>query len=276
MDHEVAVQSLRERLPRLGLGAFVTCVWIQEVAPGSRPYLYQMVPNGSAELVWTIGSYPRIVGPQTGPQETLLPGGTVAVGVRFRPGAACAVLGAPAQELVDLDIEAADVCGRWVRKLDHRVEEASSPEAALAAVEDDLAVRFSAARELDPVVIELVQKLLRARDDNVHTLARTLYLSERQLRRRCENAVGVTPKTLQRIFRFRRFLALANADDADTSPDLGRLAHQAGYADQSHLSRETQRLAGLSPRSLLHEWALDCSAHDHTASYRPFQPGTAA
>ena len=32
---------------------------------------------------------------------------------------------------------------------------------------------------------------------------------------------------------------------------LGRLAAEAGYADQAHLTRECGRLAGLSPAALL-------------------------
>jgi AraC-like DNA-binding protein len=35
--------------------------------------------------------------------------------------------------------------------------------------------------------------------------------------------------------------------------ELARAALLAGYADQAHLSRETRRLAGLSPRQLL-DW----------------------
>jgi AraC-like DNA-binding protein len=78
----------------------------------------------------------------------------------------------------------------------------------------------------------------------VETLAGELGLSERQLRRRCHAAAGYGPKTLQRVLRFRRFLAARN-------PDLARAALDAGYADQSHLTRECTRLAGATPAALL-------------------------
>ena len=71
-------------------------------------------------------------------------------------------------------------------------------------------------------------------------------LSERHLRRRFADAVGYGPKTLQRILRFQRFLALAQP-----RTDLARLAFEAGYADQAHLTRECTRLAGLPPAALL-------------------------
>jgi methylphosphotriester-DNA--protein-cysteine methyltransferase len=50
------------------------------------------------------------------------------------------------------------------------------------------------------------------------------------------------------VLRFRRFLALA-----EQAPDaaLSRLAADAGYADQSHLTRDCNRLSGLTPVELL-------------------------
>jgi AraC-like DNA-binding protein len=62
------------------------------------------------------------------------------------------------------------------------------------------------------------------------------------------DALGYGPKTLERILRFQRFRALAAR-----RPYLGlaELAAVAGYADQSHLTRECRRLAGGTPTSLL-------------------------
>ncbi len=73
-------------------------------------------------------------------------------------------------------------------------------------------------------------------------------MSERQFRRRCLAAAGYGPKTLHRILRFRRFVA--RIDAADAPADLSRIAAEAGYADQAHLTRESVRLAGLPPAAL--------------------------
>jgi len=76
-------------------------------------------------------------------------------------------------------------------------------------------------------------------------------LSGRQLRRRCEAAVGYGPKTLQRVLRFRRFVAQIDAPAGP--PGLAQAAADSGYADQPHLTRETLRLAGLPPAALIRE-----------------------
>jgi AraC-like DNA-binding protein len=54
---------------------------------------------------------------------------------------------------------------------------------------------------------------------------------------------------------------------------VARLAADAGYADQSHLTRESAKLAGLSPRTLLRNIERYCGpSHDHAASYAPLLP----
>jgi transcriptional regulator GlxA family with amidase domain len=112
-------------------------------------------------------------------------------------------------------------------------------------LEDAVSARVR--REPDPAVDAVIRALQRERMP-VRELAGRLGLSERQLLRRCVDALGYGPKTLDRILRFQRFRALAAQ-----RPDLGlaRLAAVAGYADQPHLTRECRRLSGESPPALL-------------------------
>ena len=82
----------------------------------------------------------------------------------------------------------------------------------------------------------------------VDGLAARLGVTDRTLHRRVVSGVGYGPKVLQRVARFRRFLAFARrADDAG----LARLASLSGYADQAHLSRECNALAGVTPLQLV-------------------------
>jgi AraC-like DNA-binding protein len=75
-------------------------------------------------------------------------------------------------------------------------------------------------------------------------------LGERQLRRRFHAGVGYGPKTLARILRFQRLLALLR-DDHPGGPSLAEAAIGAGYADQAHMTAECTRLSGRSPAALV-------------------------
>src|SRR4029450_9142872 len=100
-EHEVQPQTLQEWLPHRALRPFVSCVWAQRVSVGSDIPRPRTAPDGSVELVCQVGGPVSVVGPRRTPIEKLLPPGAV-VGVRFRPGAAPAILGLPAAGVAGL------------------------------------------------------------------------------------------------------------------------------------------------------------------------------
>jgi AraC-like DNA-binding protein len=101
----------------------------------------------------------------------------------------------------------------------------------------------------DGVVRGTVRWLAAHPHGRVHELGRALYVSPRQLQRRLLSAAGYTPKTLHRILRFQRLLALAGA--ARPGASLSSLALRAGYADQAHMTRDLRELTGSTPAALL-------------------------
>ena len=179
-----------------------------------------------------------MAGPDTGPAPVGSATGSVFVGARFRPGAGGAALGLPLSELRDqrVGLEVLD------RALAERLPGDLEPDEALRRI----AEIARTAPPPDAAIAEAARRLAHPQT-RVETLADDLGLSERQLRRRCHAGAGYGPKTLQRVLRFRRFLATADRD-------LARAALDAGYADQSHLTRECTRLAGQPPAALLAAW----------------------
>ena len=77
------------------------------------------------------------------------------------------------------------------------------------------------------------------------------------------------------MLRLRRFLALA---EAGASTDLARVAAEAGYSDQPHLTRECADLAGLPPAALLARarCCLTGRASGRALEERLGQPGQSA
>jgi transcriptional regulator GlxA family with amidase domain len=95
-----------------------------------------------------------------------------------------------------------------------------------------------------------------------------MFMSERQLRRRFKAAVGLSPKTLQRVLRFQHFLALVHTGGWSRL-GLARTAIALGYADQAHLTRECVYLSGLPPAELIRQTDIHCRGrHDHSPSFR--------
>ncbi len=229
-----------ERPPRPSLARHVECVWAARTAADDP-----LLPDAAVELVWS-GTGLFVRGADTRPHAVgFFPERTFVV-LRFRPGAAAAVLGLHGEELADARVGVSALWGRCeMDRLESRLAGCASPAVAADVLEDVVAARV---RELPDPAIEAVVAELRSRDVGIALLARRTGLSERQLLRRCTSALGYGPKTLGRILRFQRFRALAAAR---AGAGLAELAAHAGYADQPHLTRECVRLAGVTPAALL-------------------------
>jgi AraC-like DNA-binding protein len=268
-------QSYRERDPAAELAPHLTCAWVQRVAPENGPYEHHTIPNAGVELSCELGSLPRVIGPQSGPLVQFNGPGSIVVGVRIRPGAASSVLGLPASELLDLTVGLEELWGETAHRLGEAMAGAGSPGASASLLERAVLDQVRGGGGLDPLVTGAVELLLPGRSTEVASLSSSLYISERQLRRRLLAEVGFGPKVVHRILRFQGFLALAHARGLGVA-DVGELAADSGYADQPHLTRESLRLSGKPPRALLDDADRNCRGlHDHTPSFVPLLPSHA-
>jgi AraC-like DNA-binding protein len=197
------------------------------------------------DLVWIPGLRVLVAGPQSRFTERPNRFPLLAVGARFHPGGAPSLLGLSASELIDGHVALETIDHRLADRLDTRLESARGHREAFAAFNAELLRRVDGFAPVDAAVQAGI-RLLGNGSLTVAELGAQLYVSERQLRRRFAERVGYGPKTLQRIFRFQRLVAEVRSGRLE----LAAAAAAAGYADQAHLSRESVRLAGLSPREL--------------------------
>jgi AraC-like DNA-binding protein len=75
--------------------------------------------------------------------------------------------------------------------------------------------------------------------------------SVRRVHRQFVSTCGYGAKVLQRILRLQRAIRIAHAASSSRTWSLTHLAAAAGYADQSHMSREFRALTGFTPADYL-------------------------
>jgi AraC-like DNA-binding protein len=250
-----------ELAPPPALARHVECLWVHRIDGPPPAGGRRLLPDGRVNMVWIAGLGVRVAGPaqtylRPPPLDRML-----AFGVRFRPGAAPYLLRTDASELVDRHVHLDDVHPRLARRIDERLGEAPTPEAALRALAGELARHLTEAEWPDASVRSAIA-VLDAPDTTVAAAAAAAHVSERELQRRFVRDVGYAPKTLQRVLRFQRFMDLlqvphvlhGEGDGGEAQQprvELAGAAALAGYADQSHLSREARKLTGLSPKQLV-------------------------
>jgi AraC-like DNA-binding protein len=223
----------RERPSRVP-GGFV---W-SSVSDGEQ---VRVLPDGCMDFLWD-GSGISVAGADTHAQLYTGPSGSVMTGLRFAPGYAPLVLGIPADELTDQRVELDAIWApERARRTTDFVTGSTNPGRALETI------AFRSALETDDhiALTDQVVALARAGCDST-TIANRIGLSTRQLQRRSTAAFGYGAKTLVRILRMQRALALARRGER-----LADSAARSGYADQAHLARDVHDLAGVTMRQLL-------------------------
>lgn len=227
--------------PAPALRPFVEHYWLSLHNPA---HVHRVVPDGRVDAVievneadwqgWAYGSTTR---------PTALPctPGCHYLGIRFRPGQSRHFLRASAHELTDRREDLRQllrVPAEALAALAGRGDALAEIDRRLAAVLHDAPPQ---AHHADLMVrdIEAAQGALRLGE-----LAARLGRSPRRLQRLFLEAVGVTPKFFSLITRARRAAQLMATPGR---PSLADVAAQAGYADQSHMTRDFTRLAGASP-----------------------------
>jgi AraC-like DNA-binding protein len=242
---ENTVPAYLEFAPPRELRPFVDRLWVHRIEGPPPSEGRRLLPDGRMYFVWTGGQGIRISGPQTG--YMTIPDGPpiLAFGAAFHPGAAPSLLRMRASALVDDQVALDAVLPRLAARLDDRLGHARDPREALTALAHELSLRVRLVASPNAAVREAV-RLLNLTTATVADVAARAFVSERELQRRFVEHIGYGPKTLQRILRFQRFMQQLGSPQID----LAGAAALAGYADQSHLSRETRRLADMTPRQL--------------------------
>jgi len=239
----------REYAPPSALRPYLVCAWTLDIGAGHRSLRQRILPDGCADIVWIGEKAPIVVGPMTRSVPSTSEAETRVVGLRFRPEAGARVLGVPAGELTDRHVPLDQL---WrsdaVDEISARLLEQRSSVRKVAVAQSLLISRRDLFAAPDPVVQQALALIGAVRDVQVEKLADEIGISARQLRRRFTASTGYSPKAFQRILRFQRLLAIANANP---STRLDHLALMGGYADQAHMTREVGQFAGARPTALL-------------------------
>lgn len=228
-----------EYAPAADLGRFVACLWTvttEEPVPA-----YPVLPDGCVDIVfWAQGGL-RAVGAMTTRQTVALPPQAWAVGIRFRPGAARRFLGVPMRELTDRSAPLEQLRGSWARRLHGRLLQASTAQQCVHLLAGGLPLPPATAGSFDWAIDTVVTTQGEA---DLGALARQANLSPRQFRRRCLEEVGLGPKRLCRVLRFRRALRLMRSGG---NRGWAHVAAECSYYDQAHLIHDFREFGGCTP-----------------------------
>lgn len=197
-------------------------------------------PDGAATSGAIIGGLHHV------PVAITHDGTQIGVQVDVEPTALPILFGVPPPELTGEVQGLAVLLGdAVVRELEERAREAPGWPERFAAIDRVLLRCRRDAAPLSPEVVRAWDVLVRSGGAvPVTALADEVGWSRRHLSERFGREIGLPPKVLARVLRFRVAVDLLKADPARNLADVAALT---GYADQPHLNRDFRHFAGLSP-----------------------------
>lgn len=260
-------------VPARGLSRYVLFLWF---AHGEDlPAKEKVLPNGVVEWIFNVNESPHFVlddGDHSkrslyrhswiaGIQDKFLviqsKGETKLFGIRFRPGGMVPFLRAPLFEFTNGVYELDQVMGNRVRFVNEQLAEQERfgllaqfevLESFLLSllVSDDA----GCSRSIDYAVRALVADPHKP----IRELAGEMGVSHKHLIAQFRRAVGLPPKTLQRIQLFQQSIRLISRGQFGS---LSEVAHRLGYSDQAHFNHEFKSFSGVSPRQYLETVTMD-------------------
>jgi len=241
--------------PAEELRGTIKCLWYNSVEFSEQLSSFEVIPDGYAEIIFHFGSAcsistaeglqplpsPFMVGLLNQPALFYTKNRLEIIGIRCFPWTVFELLGLPADKdgvrILEHPItQLHSALAKWI--------EAGKVEEALAQI-----TRYFLTTRPRMVSDRLLGKAgVAMREANgtlpVSQVAAAAHVTVRTLERKFRQAAGHTVKDVSGLMRFeqvRNYLWL------HPEASLAGLAHELGYTDQAHLSREFKRYSGTTP-----------------------------
>lgn len=244
----------QEFAPPAALRPFVRVIWTY-AAPNPSPTIQRIAPDGCPELIFDLGApYAEqdadgtfrlqpsalFAGQMTRPLVMHPTGQTELAAIRFEPDGARGFLGFPLSDATDRRL---DMVERLAGFAPPPGDPAGQAAAFVSWLEDQ---RRGADWTIDPLVRAEVQAAAAEQPAPVRAPS-----EQRALQRLFADRVGVSPRLLRSIFRFRRiFDHAANPTEGLNWLEAGL---EAGYFDQPQMTRDFRRFLGCTAT----DWARE-------------------
>lgn len=265
------MMSYREYVPSQPLREYVDCYWHHiagQAAPAGELPVQRCLPLGTIEIIlqvndmmadildnnrqqWEKSFRIYLAGMFTDTAYWRAAPGTLMFGIRLKPESLMPLFGIPPALLLNSVVDAEAVFGLSAAQLYGEMAGQFDTSHLVAIAERHLLVRARQARNQRNYVAEACRLI---RDSGAHMtveqLSDAIYISKRQLERSFKEAFGASPKTYQRIIRFRNAYRYARNRQQEKI-HWADVSYESGYADQAHFIRDFKAFTGHAPTALL-------------------------
>ncbi|KAF0218433.1 MAG: AraC family transcriptional [Geobacteraceae bacterium] len=232
--------------PAPDLAQHVEMCWSVTGCGGSGTAFYEILPDSNMNLVFRFsssGCRMVLMGPVTEKACVEIHDAADYFCFRFRPGQALNLADVRPADLIDTCVDIDKIRGESIGSLADRLHSLPDPASRQLVMEELLRGSLPLVRDER---CRQAAALLDAHGGRfqVNELAAELGLHIRSLERLFLDHLGMTPKRLTRLIRFRHLFTRLHTGGFESFADL---AYACGFADQSHMIRDFKELTGRLP-----------------------------
>ena len=231
--------------PHPRLSPWVQCYWVAQQPQLPASSVSETVyPDGGTTLIFNFArsNYPDIIFNAThSTSQMQFPGQINRLGIRFHPGGAFQLLGVDMQEVDEGDSAAEELAPTSLQQLRAQLAELPLVNQRLNLIDQWLLGLADKAN--NGLIQRLLPPLLLTRE-SFDELSAQLPISRRQLERKFQQEVGISPMQLKQLHRIKLARTLISRHPEQP---LSHVGQDAGFYDQAHFIRQFHKITGLTP-----------------------------
>jgi AraC-like DNA-binding protein len=249
----------REYTPHPVLRPYVKCLWALEHDYASGFHREEwLAASAEIDLIFHFGSPYEALSNGAGAhlsgcfvmgqqdRHTVLKsaGSTGLVAVRFQPWGAFPFFKLPVSELANQVLSLESILGREAVEMEERLQGVESRD-ALRLLESFCVARIKTFDDELVVVKASASRIIQSGGQiRIPALLQRQGVTQRQVERQFQTYVGMSPKRLTKLVRFRTALQHILANPGQ---ELTGIAYDCGYFDQAHFTKDFRQFYGKTP-----------------------------
>lgn len=241
---------------------FIQCIWVMQAGKAVFANPDLLVPDGNIEVMLNYGDPvtrylpdgittetnkgSELVGQRCGWYKHATRGAVNLLSISFKPGGLSPFIPFPVADATATAIPFSSLPGTLFSEMEDRVFEEKDLVQKVAIIEDMLLRQLTKNAGKSNQVSDFITRLNAINEfPSIAGFLKYYTINRRKLERDFDHHVGVSPKFLQRVLRFRKAMLSFHQS---RNRNLTALAYDCGYFDQAHFINDFKEFTGLSPK----------------------------